>query len=62
MRSGGNAPDAANLTAEPGVDRKQIVGRGYWKLDTVNHPTMTAARTFDEGHRYAPAQVKSGHW
>lgn len=26
------------LTAELGVDRKQIVGRGYWKLDTVNHP------------------------
>ena len=26
------------LTGELGVDRKQIVGRGYWKLDTVNHP------------------------
>lgn len=26
------------LIDELGVDRKQIVGRGYWKLDTVNHP------------------------
>ncbi len=26
------------LTGELGVDRKQIVGRGYWKLDAVNHP------------------------
>ena len=26
------------LTGELRVDRKQIVGRGYWKLDTVNHP------------------------
>ena len=26
------------LVAELGIDRKQIVGRGYWKLDTVNHP------------------------
>jgi NADPH-dependent ferric siderophore reductase len=26
------------LTTELGVDGSQIVGRGYWKLDTVNHP------------------------
>ena len=26
------------LTGELGIDRKQIVGRGYWKLDAVNHP------------------------
>ncbi|MDO9361111.1 MAG: siderophore-interacting protein [Polaromonas sp.] len=26
------------LIDELGVDRGQIVGRGYWKLDTVNHP------------------------
>jgi len=26
------------LTTELGVDRHQIIGRGYWKLDTVNHP------------------------
>ena len=26
------------LIEELGVDRKQIVGRGYWKLNTVNHP------------------------
>ena len=26
------------LQDELGVDRQQIVGRGYWKLDTVNHP------------------------
>ncbi len=26
------------LTDELGVDRSQIVGRGYWKLDVVNHP------------------------
>ncbi len=26
------------LTDELGIDRKNIVGRGYWKLDTVNHP------------------------
>lgn len=26
------------LTGELGVHRKQIVGRGYWKLDTINHP------------------------
>lgn len=26
------------LTDELGVDRSRIVGRGYWKLDTVNHP------------------------
>jgi NADPH-dependent ferric siderophore reductase len=26
------------LTDELGVDRGQIVGRGYWKLDAVNHP------------------------
>jgi NADPH-dependent ferric siderophore reductase len=26
------------LTDELGVDRAQIVGRGYWKLDAVNHP------------------------
>ena len=26
------------LTTELGVDRSQIIGRGYWKLDTVNHP------------------------
>ena len=26
------------LSTELGVDRSQIVGRGYWKLDTVNHP------------------------
>jgi NADPH-dependent ferric siderophore reductase len=26
------------LTEELGVDRSRIVGRGYWKLDTVNHP------------------------
>lgn len=26
------------LSSELGVDRHQIIGRGYWKLDTVNHP------------------------
>ena len=26
------------LTGELGVARSQIVGRGYWKLDAVNHP------------------------
>ena len=26
------------LIEERHVDRKHIVGRGYWKLDTVNHP------------------------
>ncbi|MFZ2295193.1 MAG: SIP domain-containing protein, partial [Polaromonas sp.] len=26
------------LTDELGVDRSQIVGRGYWKLGNVNHP------------------------
>ncbi|GAB3476212.1 siderophore-interacting protein [Polaromonas eurypsychrophila] len=26
------------LTSELGVSRKQIVGRGYWKLDVMNHP------------------------
>lgn len=26
------------LSGELGVDRKQIVGRGYWKLDAINHP------------------------
>ncbi len=26
------------LVAELGIERKQIVARGYWKLDTVNHP------------------------
>ena len=26
------------LTGELGVDRRQIVGRGYWKLDAINHP------------------------
>jgi NADPH-dependent ferric siderophore reductase len=26
------------LTEELGVDRSRIVGRGYWKLDAVNHP------------------------
>lgn len=26
------------LTDELGVDRSLITGRGYWKLDTVNHP------------------------
>ena len=26
------------LTTELGIDRSQIIGRGYWKLDTVNHP------------------------
>lgn len=26
------------LTGELGVARSQIVGRGYWKLSTVNHP------------------------
>ncbi len=26
------------LTTDLGVDRQQIVGRGYWKLATVNHP------------------------
>lgn len=26
------------LTDKLGVARSQIVGRGYWKLDTVNHP------------------------
>lgn len=26
------------LTDEMGVARSQIVGRGYWKLSTVNHP------------------------
>jgi NADPH-dependent ferric siderophore reductase len=26
------------LTDELGVDRSRIVGRGYWKLDAVNHP------------------------
>ena len=26
------------LQDELGVDRQHIVGRGYWKLDTVNHP------------------------
>jgi len=28
----------ALLTDELGVARSQIVGRGYWKLSTVNHP------------------------
>lgn len=26
------------LTTELGAERSRIVGRGYWKLDTVNHP------------------------
>ena len=26
------------LKDELGVDRQHIVGRGYWKLDTINHP------------------------
>ncbi|MDB5930677.1 MAG: FAD-binding 9, siderophore-interacting [Polaromonas sp.] len=26
------------LTADKGVARSQIVGRGYWKLGTMNHP------------------------
>ncbi|MEO6018080.1 MAG: siderophore-interacting protein [Polaromonas sp.] len=26
------------LIEERNVDRKQIVGRGYWKLDAINHP------------------------
>lgn len=26
------------LTDELGITRSNIVGRGYWKLDTVNHP------------------------
>ncbi len=26
------------LAGELGVDRKQIVSRGYWKLDAINHP------------------------
>ena len=26
------------LQEELGVDQKHIVGRGYWKLETVNHP------------------------
>ena len=26
------------LTVELCIDRKQIIGRGYWKLDVVNHP------------------------
>ena len=26
------------LSGELGVDRKQIMGRGYWKLDATNHP------------------------
>ncbi|MEO7401043.1 MAG: siderophore-interacting protein [Polaromonas sp.] len=26
------------LTDELGVERSQIIGRGYWKLGTVNHP------------------------
>jgi NADPH-dependent ferric siderophore reductase len=26
------------LTDELGMDSSRIVGRGYWKLDTVNHP------------------------
>ncbi|MDI1235981.1 MAG: siderophore-interacting protein [Polaromonas sp.] len=26
------------LITQLGVDRSQIVGRGYWKLDVVNHP------------------------
>ena len=26
------------LTDKLGINRKQIVGRGYWKLDAVNHP------------------------
>ncbi len=26
------------LIDELGIDRKNIVGRGYWKLDTINHP------------------------
>lgn len=26
------------LSGELGIDRKQIVGRGYWKLDAINHP------------------------
>ena len=26
------------LSTELGVGRSQIMGRGYWKLDTVNHP------------------------
>jgi len=28
----------ALLITELGVDQSRIVGRGYWKLDTVNHP------------------------
>jgi NADPH-dependent ferric siderophore reductase len=26
------------LIDELGVERSRIVGRGYWKLGTVNHP------------------------
>lgn len=26
------------LTSELGVQKQQIIGRGYWKLDTINHP------------------------
>ena len=26
------------LLEELGMDHSQVVGRGYWKLDTVNHP------------------------
>ena len=26
------------LINELGVERSQIVGRGYWKLGTLNHP------------------------
>ena len=26
------------LTEQLGIERSHIVGRGYWKLDTVNHP------------------------
>ena len=29
---------APSLITEWGVSRSQIVGRGYWKLDVVNHP------------------------
>ncbi len=26
------------LTSELGVQKQQIIGRGYWKLDAINHP------------------------
>ena len=26
------------LIDQLGIERSNIVGRGYWKLDTVNHP------------------------